>query len=216
MVCARPHDAPGRHVEQACFERRTARDRRTQYAAAPLAAVLLVIGGCGPLAMFRPASGFMDGRNMELGLGAVAVSPRPYVVEPWAHAGQLWFTGQATSWLHLSGIAAFDPEALGVGGGARALVLRGDRLRGGVEAEAGYGWAALAVPFAVRLFEQHWLYSSPRVSNYGIEPVVGIPLGLNLHLQGGGFLRVEYQSSWAKLQAFNHRHHLGAALAVQW
>ena len=173
------------------------------------------VAACGPLATFRPASGFMDGRTMELGLGAASVSPRPYVNEQWAHAGQMWLTRQAKSWLHLSGIAAFDPEAMGVGAGARALVLRADRVRGGIDLEAGYGWGAASLPFALRLFDEHWLYASPRISNYGIEPVVGAPIGLNLHVHGGGFLRIEYQSSWARLQAFNQRHHLGAALAVQ-
>jgi hypothetical protein len=177
---------------------------------------LLILEACGPLASFRPASGLMDGRTMELGLGAAAVSPRPYVAEPWAHAGQMWLTAEAKSWLHLSGIAAFDPQAMGVGGGARALLLRAYRVRGGVDAEAGYGWGAMSLPFALRLFEENWFYASPRVSSYGIEPIVGVPIGLNLHVQRGAFLRIEYQSSWARLQAFNQRHHLGAALAVQW
>ena len=153
---------------------------------------------------------------MELGLGAVAVSPRPYVDEAWAHAGQLWFSGRASSWVHLSGIAAFDPEAMGVGGGVRAFVLRAERFKGGMDLEAGYGWGAAALPVALRLFEQNWLYASPRISNYGIQPTLGVPIGLNVHIQGGGFLRLEYQSSWVQLKAFNQRNHFGAALAIQW
>ena len=216
MGFARPRDAWRRRVEVASSGFPTARRYAVPGLAAPLVAMLVVLEACGPLATFRPASGLMEGRTMELGLGAAAVSPRPYVNEAWAHAGQMWLTGQAKSWLHLSGIAAFDPQAMGLGGSARALVLRADRVRGGVDLEAGYGWGGASLPFALRLFDQHWFYASPRISNYGIEPLLGVPIGLNVHLQGGGFLRIEYQSSWARLQAFNQRHHLGAALAVQW
>ena len=184
--------------------------------AAPVVAALLVLEACGPLAMFRPASAFIDGRNMELGLGAAAVSPRPYVNEPWAYAGQMWITGEAKPWLHWSGIAAFDPQAVGIGGGARAMFLRTYRVRGGADIDAGFGWVGASLPFALRLFAHHWVYTSPRISTFGIEPIVGIPIGLNLHVQGGGIVRIEYQSSWAKFEAFNQRHHLGAALAVQW
>jgi hypothetical protein len=68
------------------------------------------VSACGPLGTFRPASGFIEERTKELGLGTVAVSPRPYVDEAWAHAGQLWFTGRALPWLHLSAIA--EPKAM--------------------------------------------------------------------------------------------------------
>jgi hypothetical protein len=176
----------------------------------------LTMGGCGPLAVLRPPAPFVEGRTKELGLGAAAVSPRPYVDEAWSQAGQLWFTGKATNWLYLSAIAAFDAEAMGAGGGARALYVRADRFSAGVDAELGYGWGAAGLPFAVRFFEQDWLYCSPRLTNYGIKPMLGVPVGLSLHLQGGGFLRLEYQSSWVDFQPYNQRNHFAAALAVQW
>jgi hypothetical protein len=153
---------------------------------------------------------------MELGLGAVAVSPRPYVDERWLQSGQFWFTAKTGSWLQLSAISAFDAEALAIGGGATAVLIRKDRFAGGFEAELGYGWGAAGLPFAVRLFEQHWIYSTPRVSNFGIDPSFGVPVGLSLHLHEGGFLRLEYQTSWAPLNAYNQRNHLGAALVAQW
>jgi hypothetical protein len=179
---------------------------------------LVVVGtsGCGPLGSFRPVSVPISGTNYEVGLGAVTVSPRPYVDERWRQAGQAWFTLKATDWLQLSGISAFDAEALGVGVGATASILRGNRFAAGVGAEVGYGWGAISLPFALRLFEQSWLYGAPRISNYGIDPVVGLPIGLSLHIERGAFLRLEYQSSWVELQAYNLRHHFGAALAVQW
>jgi hypothetical protein len=58
-----------------------------------LALAVLVLGpSCAPLATFRPASALTTSRNTELGLGAVAVSPRPYVDEQWLHSGQMWLT----------------------------------------------------------------------------------------------------------------------------
>jgi hypothetical protein len=168
------------------------------------------------MAALRPISALAGLGTRELGLGTVAVSPRPYVDEQWAHAGQLWFTTKATPWLQLSGISAFDAGALGVGVGATALLVRGRSFMAGVEAEAGYGWAAGGIPFAARLFEQTWIYSEPRVTNWGIYPVVGIPVGLSLPIEKGAFLRLEYQPSWERLQRFNLRHHLAAGLAVQW
>ena len=149
-------------------------------------------------------------------MGTVAVSPRPYVDEPWSHAGQLWFTSKATPWLQLSGISAFDAGAIGVGVGATALLVRRSSLVAGVEAEAGVGWTAGGFPFALRLFEETWIYAEPRISSFGIYPAVGTPVGLSLHVEKGAFLRVEYQASWERFQAFNLRHHLAAGFAVQW
>lgn len=172
--------------------------------------------GCGPLAAFRPISALLGETTKELGLGAVAVSPRPYVDEPWRQAGQLWFSTRMTSWLNLSGIAAFDAEALGVGVGADIPIFRGRRFAAGVEAEAGYGWGAAAIPMSLRLFGQNWVYSAPRVTNIGIYPAVGLPIGLSVHVERGAFVRLEYQPTWTNLHAYELRHHLGAALAVQW
>jgi len=158
----------------------------------------------------------MTEKTRELGLGAVAVSPRPYVDEQWRHAGQLWFTTRATSWLNLSGIAAFDPEAMGVGVGASLPLVRGSRFVAGVEGDAGYGWAGAAIPLAFRPFGQNWVYGAPRVTNVGIYPALVLPVGLSVHVDKGAFVRLEYQPSWTNLQAYELRHHLGAALAVQW
>jgi len=187
--------------------------------AAALSLAALIAGataGCGPLASFRPISAMMSEATRELGLGTVAVSPRPYVDEPWQHAGQLWFTTRAASWLNVSGIAAFDPEALGVGVGAAVPILRFSRFAAGVEADAGYGWAGAALPMAFRLFDQNWIYGAPRVTNIGIYPALVLPIGLSVHVDKGAFVRLEYQPSWTNLQAYELRHHLGAALAVQW
>jgi hypothetical protein len=181
----------------------------------PILAMMLGVG-CAPLASLRPAAPFGEGHDKEIGLGAAAVAPRRYVDEEWLHAGQMWFSVDAKSWLRLSAISAFDAEAVAVGGGATARLVRADRFAGGVEAEVGYGWGALGIPMAVRLFDQTWVYSTPRVSNFGVDPALFIPVGASVHLYGGSFLRLEYQSSWAKFQAYNQRNHFAAGLAVQW
>ena len=153
---------------------------------------------------------------MELGLGSVALSPRPYVDEPWKHVGQMWLTGQPKPWLHLSGIAAFDAEAFAAGGAVKFILVRADRFSLGAETELGYAWGSFGVPFAVRLFDQTWIYASPRGGNLGIEPLYGFPVGLSVHAHRNLFARVEYQNSWVKFLAYEHRTHLGAALAVEW
>jgi len=172
--------------------------------------------GCAPLASLRPASALMAGRDNEVGLGAVAVSPRAFVDEPWLHSGQLWISRRVTSWLDLSAISAFDPEAATLGIGATALVIRADRFAGGFQAGLGYGWAEGGMPLSVRLFEKTWLYGTPRVSNIGLHPALGIPVGLSLHVADAAFVRLEYQSSWEQFVAYNQRNHFAAALAVQW
>jgi hypothetical protein len=188
----------------------------TSLQVAAMALVLLPIAACAPLGSFRPASALSGDRSWELGLGAVAVGPRPYVDEDWKQAGQAWLSTRATPWLNVSAISAFDPRAAALGVGAVALPIRGSRFIGGVEGELGYGWGALALPAALRLFEQNWIYASPRVGNFGIYPSVGVPLGLSLHVRKGAFLRIEYQATWVELRAYNFRSHLGAAMAVQW
>ena len=171
---------------------------------------------CAPVATFRPASGFIDGKTIELGLGAVTLSPRPYVDEQWAQTGQLWFSAKASRWLHLSAISAFDHSAVALGGAAKALLVHTDRFAGATEVELGYGWGALGIPLAARLVGQTWLYSTPRVGTFGIDPIFGIPVGVSAHVHEGAFLRLEYQTSWSNLKAYNQRNHYGAALAVQW
>jgi hypothetical protein len=103
-----------------------------------------------------------------------------------------------------------------LGIGATALVVRADRFAGGLQAGLGYGWAEGGLPLSVRLFENNWLYGTPRVSNIGIHPALLLPAGLSLHVADAAFLRLEYQSSWEEFVRYNQRNHFAAALAVQW
>lgn len=134
-----------------------------------LIAATLAAAGCAPAASFRPPTGPMEDRSLELGGGGVAVSPRPYVQERWSGSGQLWATGPVADWLDLSAVVAFDDEAALGGGAAQARYVRTDRFAGAVELELGWAWGALALPVAVRLFDETWVYASPRLGTYGDE-----------------------------------------------
>lgn len=175
----------------------------------------VLAAGCAPLASFRPPTGLLEQRSLEIGAGGVALSPRPYVQESWRGAGQVWGRGPVTEWLELGGVVAFDDEAALGGVTAQGRYARTDRFAGAVEVELGWAWGALALPVAVRLFDQSWLYASPRLGNYGDELTPGIPLGLSLRIWDGLMVRAEGQLSWAGFRYYNRRAHLGLALAYQ-
>ncbi len=179
-------------------------------------ALVAALAGCAPLASFRPASGLMEGRSVEGGVGAVAVSPRPFVQEDWHGMGHAWVTGRATDWLVVSGILAFDDDELAGGGAARLDLVDLDRFAGGVEVELGWAWGAFVLPMAVRLFDETWLYASPRIGTLGDEITPGIPVGFSVRLYEGLIVRLEGQASWAAFEAFERRFHLGLAVANQW
>jgi hypothetical protein len=182
-----------------------------------LGAALLVLGAgaCAPLASFRPASGLVEGHTREVGAGAMAEGPRPFVDEPVRAVAQVWFSGRATDKLTLTGIGAFDLSALALGGAARFDVARFDRFVASGEVEGGWAWGALDVPLALRLFDQTWLYTAPRLGNRGLMLAVDVPAGLSVRLYEGLMLRVEYRISWPELSYFERRQMLGAAAAFQ-
>ena len=177
--------------------------------------LLTVLSGCAPIASFRPASGLMDDRSLEVGVGAAVVTKRPYVDEPMRGAGQLWVTGEPTRWLSLSGITVFDTGAAGVGGAARVNYLRKQNFVAGVEGEAGFAWVGASLPLSLRLFDQTWLYGGPRIANWGIDPVIGATGGVSTRITGGFILRAETQLSWQDFKYYNFREHFGLAAAYQ-
>jgi hypothetical protein len=175
----------------------------------------LLITGCAPVAGFRPAAGTMPGRSLELGAGAAAVSPRPYVNESWQGAGQLWLTVDRSELVALSGIGAFDDDAVALGGAARLKLLRHDRFAGGVEGELGFAWAAFSLPIAVRAFEHSWIYSAPRLGTWSTDALASVPLGASVHVHDGLIVRAEAQVSWQDFKYYNRRTILGGAAAYQ-
>jgi hypothetical protein len=182
-----------------------------------LAIAMAVLSGCAPLADFRPPSALVrGGRNFEVGGGGVYVTPRPYVVESGHANGQLWFTGKAASWLSLSLAGAFDSRSALGGAAALARIVTTDRFVGGTGVELGFAWAGASVSGAFRLFDDAWIYTAPRLSNWGKFLDFGVPVGLSLPIVDGFVLRAEGQASWEKLAYYNRRIHVGGALAYEW
>jgi hypothetical protein len=172
------------------------------------------LAGCAPPADFRPPSALMfHDQTLEVGAGIVNVSKRPYVDESSRNIGQSWVTVRAASWVSFSAISAFDREGAAGGGSALFRLLRTDRVILGTSAEAGYAWAGASASGALRLLEDSWLYTAPRVSNWGDVASVGIPVGLSIHVFEGLHLRTEVQWSWAELKYYNRRMHTGVAAA---
>jgi len=168
---------------------------------------------CAPLATFRnPGAPAPAGHQLEVGLGGVALGPRPYVDEPWRVLGQAWLSKNLSRRVALSTVVAADQEAVAVGGALLWRFVHEPRWVLGAEIEAGWLWAALAVPVAVRMFGNTWLYAAPRFGNVGHRPTVGLPAGLSVGLGDTWSIRVEVQVSWTDLEPYNRRVHLGAAL----
>ena len=171
--------------------------------------------GCSPVANLRPASGLMPEKKLELGAGVAALGPRPFVSEEWQASGQLWVTGNASQKITLSAITAFDTDAIAAGGALRYNALFHDRVKGGIEAELGYAWAAVSLPIALRVFDQSFVYTAPRLGTWSDDPSFGIPLGVSLRIYEGLFVRGEAQVSWQDFKYYNRRAHLAAAAAYQ-
>lgn len=178
-------------------------------------ALCLVLGGCGPLSSFRPASGLMPDRSMEAGLGVTEVTARPYVTESSASAGQAWLSGNVSPRVALTLITAFDDDAAALGGAARFTPLRLDRLALGVEQEVGYAWLGLSMPLALRVVDETWIYTAPRFSTWGVDLSFGIPVGASVRVVDGLMLRAEWQRSWQDFKYYNRRDHYGLAIAHQ-
>lgn len=174
-----------------------------------------VLASCSPIASLRPASGMMPGKSLEFGVAAATVSPRPYVIEERRYTGQVWASHEPSRVVGLSLLAAFDAEALALGGALRLRYLRTDRFSAAGEVELGYLWAAVSAPLALRLFDQTYLYASPRLGSWGLDPIFGVPIGLSVRLYDGLVLRGEWQRSWQGLEYFNRRDHLSAGVVYQ-
>lgn len=176
----------------------------------------LLFVGCAPLGDLRPASGMMPGKTFEVGGGGVRLGPRPYVAESSTYTGQLWFSANATPRWTLSGVSAFDNQALAVGGAVRYNALLYDRFHGSAEVQAGYAWGAFTLPLAVRLFDQTWIYTSPRFGTLDRYPSFSIPAGVSARIYEGFMLRGEVQGSWQNFDPYNRRVHLALGAAYQW
>gem|GEM_PF-2364656 len=174
-----------------------------------------LLAGCTPIAGFRPASGLLPDKRLELGAGGAILGPRPFVDEPTRGTGQLWATGRTSRRVTVSAIGAFDTNAVAVGGAVRWDFLRTDRVACGAEVEGGFAWAGTSLPYALRLFDETWLYTAPRLGTRSFNWAIELPAGLSARIYEGWMIRAEYRISWVELDPFSRRHHAGLALAYQ-
>jgi len=178
-------------------------------------ACLASLFACAPLATLRPASGIPSGRHAEAGAALVRFSARPYVDESAAYTGQVWFSVEPSRRFTLSGVTAFDRNALASGFAARWNALRTSRVAIGPEAEFGYAWGAGSLGLALRTVGENWIYAAPRLGNLGFDWAFGIPAGVSVDLTHGFVLRAEAQLSWADFKYYNRRLHLASGIAYQ-
>ena len=178
--------------------------------------LLLLLSSCAPLGELRPASGMMPGKTFEIGSGVVHVSPRQYVEESPSNTGMLWGSADVSRVINLSIISAFDTNALAVGAAVRVNALKYDRFAGGVELQLGHAWGALVLPVAARLFDQTWVYASPRFGTLGRDLAFGAPVGVSVRVWNGLAVRGEVQTSWKDFKYYNRRIHSALGVAWQW
>jgi hypothetical protein len=169
------------------------------------------VSACAPVSSFRPAAGLMPGTTRELGVGATVVTPRPYVAEPARAVAHVWFSSVLGERSDLTGLVAFDDDALALGGAVSLRYLKTDRFAGGGELEVGYAWAALSAPLSLRVFDQTHVYVAPRLGTWGLEPIFGVPVGLSARIYEGFIVRAEWQRSWQGFAYYNRRDHFGVA-----
>lgn len=178
--------------------------------------VLLGAVACAPLSSFRPASGIMDGRTGEVGIGGTMVSPRPYVDERTDGAGQLWLSKRAAKDLTLTGIGAVEQRAFALGGAMRADIFRARHFVVAPEVQLGAVFAAVDGGVALRVWDELWLYTAPRFGNRGSTWALEVPGGVSARLYEDFFLRAEYRVSWRdELSYFQQRRMFGLAVVRQ-
>lgn len=175
-----------------------------------------LLSACAPLAEMRPAGGAIESNKYELGTAGIRLGPRPYVEEDATRSGMLWLSADASRRFTFTGITVFDRAAAGFGLAARFHAVRADRFALSTELAAGYAFGAVALPVAVRLFDQTWLYANPRLGNIGRDLAPGVPLGISVRIWEGFFVRSEAQLSWADFKYYNRRLHLAFGVAAQW
>ncbi|MCB9544083.1 MAG: hypothetical protein R3F65_15815 [bacterium] len=176
---------------------------------------LAALAGCAPAAHLRPITPFAPDRVAEVGVGYVAVGPRPVGHDAWSHGGQAWASAAATSWLDVALIGAFDDTAGTAGLAVRWRALEGDRGALGLGVELGIGWAALEVPVAVRVVDGLWLYSSPQLGSWGTDPTVRVPVGVDVAVIDALRLRTEAQLNYPDFDPYQRRLQLGFGLGWQ-
>lgn len=148
----------------------------------------------------------------EVGMGYVAVGPRPLIEEPWHHAGQAWGTLSATSWLDVAVVGAFDDTGGTAGLAVRWRALDHERVSLGLGVEVGAGWATLELPVAAQVLDGLWIYSAPQVGNWGTLPTARVPVGIDVQVLDTFRVRTEAQLNYPDFDPHLRRLHLGVGV----
>jgi hypothetical protein len=183
-----------------------------------LLALLLVaaadLAGCAPAGSFRPLVPLQPDRNLEVGTGYVAISPRPVGEDPWQHGGQAWTT-VPLSIFDLALIGAFDFEGRATAGlGVRVRAFESEHANVGAGIELGYGWVAFELPMAVGS-DRVWLYTAPQLGTWGRDETARLPVGVDLRVHDALHVRTEAQVNYPELDGYQRRVHLGVGLAYE-
>lgn len=176
---------------------------------------LSLLASCTPPTTMRPASSVMGPTENEVGAAVVTIRGRPYANDPVYTVGQFWGSKRLSENLALSGIVAFDSQAVAIGSGLAWLPLKTSRTRAGIEAELGHAWIALGLPASFTVAERWTLYTSPRVNNAGDAISLALPFGVGVRVGDGLVVRLEGQMNWADLQSYNRRLHWALGMAYQ-
>lgn len=184
--------------------------------AAGFAASFVLCSACAPSQSFRPPRSPDSSLEDELGLAVSSVRPRPYVTESTRVVAQGWWTTRLGSAWEFSTIVAFDASAAALGTALRWDYLKLPRVTSSIEAEAGFGWAALALPAAFWVTPELGVYCAPRLGNWGPLLTPFVPCGASIEVWKDMTLRAEVQLSWADFQTYNRRVHWGLGAAHAW
>lgn len=156
------------------------------------AVAYFVFWACAPPSTLPPPLPMMAGARNQVGasfamdMGLEATYDSTALQPQFLPNAQIWyqralserFSLQATAFGGYSSIA-------GAGIGLRYLHIATPRLRLGTEAQLGWAWARLGMPFAVALGPraQWWFYTDPAVQ-LAMSGVVHVPLGLAYQASG--------------------------------
>lgn len=182
--------------------------RRLAQVLSVLLSAWFALWACAPAAATRPITGSMDEPN-EVGGGVNYSTPLSPSVRcgnelfgcnPGAN-GQLWYQHRFGERFTLGGTLYGGQTSL-FGGGvlARFHLLDSDRVNVGADVNAGWLWADVGVPVAVRVAGPFWVYTEPSVGFRYVQSV-RVPLGVAVDI--GDHISLSAEGSWGFDPFFN-------------
>lgn len=170
--------------------------------------------GCAPATYQRPMVPLMPGQRAEMGAALNRVGPRPVGQDEPAWGGQAWGTYQPVTWFDVSLVGTFS-EGISAGLAMRWRAIESDNFAAGLGAELGVGWAALNLPFSVRVQDRVWMYSAPQYGSWGFDDTVRLPLGVDVRVGDMVHVRGEAQLNYPDFDVFKRRVHMGLGVALR-